>query len=179
MISNIILQIEPFIMICEQNMSNFTIRTAKITDATLILTFIEELAEYEKLKDHVTATKEDIEKTLFSDAPKAEVLILEENAAPAGFALFFHNYSTFLGKYGIYIEDIYVRDSYRGKGYGKALLKYICTLAQARDCGRVEWWCLDWNQNSIDFYLKLGAEAMTDWTVYRLNQDAIAKISSL
>lgn len=97
---------------------------------------------------------------------------------PAGFALFFHNYSTFLCKHGIYIEDIYVREKYRGKGYGKYLLQSICSIAKDRDCGRVEWWCLDWNKPSIDFYLKLGAEAMSEWTVYRLNRQKIEEIAS-
>ncbi len=155
----------------------FNIRQAKPLDADIILTFIKELAAYEQMEDKVTATIEDIEKTLFSSAPRAEVLILEVAGQPAGFALFLHNYSTFLCKYGIYIEDIYVRAEHRGKGYGKTLLKHVCKIAQERDCGRVEWWCLDWNKPSIDFYLKLGAEAMTDWTTYRLNKAEIEKIA--
>lgn len=157
--------------------SSFDIRKATLKDAPLVLSFIKELAAYEELAEHVTATIEDIEKTLFGQNPKAEVLILQEEGQNAGFALFFHNYSTFLCKYGIYIEDIYVREEYRGKGYGKALLKHICKLAKERDCGRVEWWCLDWNKPSIDFYLKLGAEAMTDWTVYRLSKKEIHELS--
>ena len=116
---------------------------------------------------------DDVKKTLFSDNPRAEVLILDVDAKPAGFALFFHNYSTFLCKYGIYIEDIYVRESYRGHGYGKKMLEHICQIAKDRDCGRVEWWCLDWNKSAIDFYKKLGAEAMEEWTVYRLNKEKI------
>jgi len=157
---------------------NYLIRKATPSDNQIILSFIKELAEYENLADQVVATLENIDKTLFSPNPKAEVLILEVDGNPAGFALFFHNYSTFLCKYGIYIEDIYVRDAYRGRGYGKALLKNICMLAKERDCGRVEWWCLDWNKPSIDFYLQLGAEPMSDWTVYRLNKteiDSMAK----
>jgi len=148
---------------------NHTIRKATIKDNQLCLDFIRELAAYERLEDKVVATIEDINNTLFCDNPKAEVIILEMDNQPAGFALFFHNYSTFLCRYGIYIEDIYVRDIYRGRGGGKALFQYICDLARERNCGRVEWWCLDWNKPSIDFYLKLGAEPMVDWTVYRLN----------
>lgn len=155
----------------------YKIRKATSSDNEIILTFITELAEYENLADQVVATVDDINKTLFSLNPKAEVLILEADGTPAGFALFFHNYSTFLCKYGIYIEDIYVRDTYRGQGYGKALLKHICVLAKERDCGRVEWWCLDWNKPSIDFYLQLGAEPMSDWTVYRLNKKEIDEMT--
>lgn len=153
------------------------IRKATPSDSQVILDFIKELAAYEQLADQVVATLENINTTLFCDNPRAEVLILEVEGKPAGFALFFHNYSTFLCKYGIYIEDIYVRDTYRGRGYGKALLKHICMLAQERDCGRVEWWCLDWNKPSIDFYLQLGAEPMSDWTVYRLNREQIEEIT--
>jgi GNAT superfamily N-acetyltransferase len=152
------------------------IRKATLSDSQIILDFIQELAAYEQLAEHVVATTEDIHKTLFCDNPKAEVLILEVENNPTGFALFFHNYSTFLCKYGIYIEDIYVRAAYRGHGYGKALLKHICALAKERDCGRVEWWCLDWNKPSIDFYLQLGAEPMSDWTVYRLNKEQIEEM---
>jgi len=155
----------------------FKIRTAKKEDCGLILTFIKELASYEKLEDQVTGTKKDIEETLFGISPKAEVLILEVDAVPSGFALFFHNYSTFLCRPGIYIEDIYVRPHYRGKGYGQALLRHICAIAEERQCGRVEWWCLDWNKPSVDFYKKLGAEAMEDWTVYRLNREKIKELA--
>ena len=154
------------------------IRKATIQDSALILEFIKELAAYEQLEHQVSGTVENIQRTLFCDYPKAEVLILEAEHKPAGFALFFHNYSTFLCKHGIYIEDIYVREKYRGKGYGKYLLQSICSIAKDRDCGRVEWWCLDWNKSSIDFYLKLGAEAMSEWTVYRLNRQKIEEITS-
>ncbi len=152
------------------------IRKASREDSAIILNFIQELAAYEQLDHHVVATIDDIYKTLFCHDPKAEVLILDVNGQPAGFALFFHNYSTFLCKYGIYIEDIYVREAFRGYGYGKLLLKHICKVAKERDCGRVEWWCLDWNKPSIDFYQKLGAEPMSDWTVYRLDQKKIDEI---
>jgi len=152
------------------------IRKATLSDNQIILSFIRELAAYEQLADQVVATVEDIDATLFCDNPKAEVLILEVDDHPAGFALFFHNYSTFLCKYGIYIEDIYVKDAYRSRGYGRALLRHICVLAKERDCGRVEWWCLDWNKPSIDFYLTLGAKPMSDWTVYRLNAREIEEM---
>jgi GNAT superfamily N-acetyltransferase len=155
----------------------YTIRNAVAQDAAMILAFIRELASYEKLADSVVATVADVEKTLFCETPRAEALILEEGGEPAGFALYFHNYSTFLGRYGIYIEDIYVREAFRGRGYGKALLKRICEEAMKRDCGRVEWWCLDWNRPAIDFYLGLGAEPMSDWTVYRLNREQIAEVA--
>jgi len=156
---------------------SYKIRKAKIQDSEIILTFIKELAAYEELESEVIATIEDINNSLFSDNPKAEVLLLEVDGNAAGFALFFHNYSTFLCKYGMYIEDIYVREEYRGAGLGKAFLKHICQIAKERNCGRIEWWCLDWNKPSIDFYLKLGAEAMSDWTVYRLNKTEIEKIA--
>ncbi|MFN7039381.1 MAG: GNAT family N-acetyltransferase [Alphaproteobacteria bacterium] len=156
---------------------NYLIRNAQANDAELIFSLVKELADYEQLSSSVVGAVEDITKTLFSPSPKAEVLIIEENGNAAGFALYFHNYSTFLCRYGIYIEDIFIREAYRGKGYGKALFKKICEEALKHNCGRVEWWCLDWNKPSIDFYLKLGAEAMTDWTVYRLNQEQIKAIA--
>lgn len=153
------------------------IRFAKPSDAETILTFIKELARYEQLEHEVVGTVEDIHNTLFSENPRAEVFILEEEARPIGFALFFQNYSTFLCRYGIYIEDIYVQEGYRGKGYGKALFKRICQEAVQRNCGRVEWWCLDWNKSSIDFYLGLSAEPMSDWTVYRLGRKQIEEMA--
>lgn len=157
---------------------NYKIRLAESKDCNLILEFIQELAAYENLEEQVVCTIEGISQSLFSANPKAEALILEEKGKPAGFALYFHNYSTFLGRYGIYIEDIYVREEFRGKGYGKSILKYFCRLAMERDCGRVEWWCLDWNKPAIDFYLSLEAEPMTDWTVYRLNRPEIEAMAS-
>ncbi len=153
------------------------IRPATLNDASIILAFIKELAAYEKLDEHVVATHDDVINTFFCENPRVEAVILEENNEPVGSAIYFHNYSTFLCRHGIYIEDIYVREQHRGKGYGKALLKHICEIAHARNCGRVEWWCLDWNKPSIDFYLGLGAEAMTDWTVYRLDEHQLKKIA--
>ena len=155
----------------------YTIRKATPNDSETLLLLIKELAHYEKLEDQVTGTLEQIQKTLFCEHPKVEAILLELDGAVAGFALFFHNYSTFLCKHGLYIEDLYVREAYRGRGYGKMLLQYLCQLAKERDCGRVEWWCLDWNQPSVDFYLKLGAEPMTDWTVYRLKQDTFETLA--
>lgn len=157
---------------------SFSIRSAVRADVPLILAFIKELASYEKMDDQVVATEGALETTLFSSIPAAYVLIAEEDSKPVGFALYFHNYSTFLGKYGIYIEDIYVREAFRGKGYGKALFQHLCQIALEKACGRVEWWCLDWNKPSIDFYTKsLGAQPMVDWTVYRLEETAIQKIA--
>jgi GNAT superfamily N-acetyltransferase len=157
---------------------SFSIRSATISDASLILTFIKELATYEGMEGQVVATEAAIEATLFSGTPTAYVLIAEEKEQAVGFALYFHNYSTFLCKYGIYIEDIYVREAFRGKGYGKAFFQHICQIALKKDCGRVEWWCLDWNKPSINFYTKsVGAKPMIDWTVYRLDETAIQKIA--
>lgn len=157
---------------------NYTISYATEKDSSLILDYIIELAKYENLEDQVVATVEQINKTLFCENPKAKVLLLEEDNEDAGFALYFHNYSTFLCKYGIYIEDIYVREKFRNKGYGKAFFKKICEEALKMNCGRVEWWCLDWNKPSIDFYTqKLNAEQMSDWTVYRLNEEKIRIIA--
>ena len=143
-------------------------RFAVREDTPLILQMIRELADYEKLLDEVVATEPVLEEWLF-DRQKAEVLfVLTQEGKEAGFALFFHNFSTFLGRAGIYLEDLYVRPEYRGRGYGKGLIHRLAALAVERGCGRLEWWCLDWNQPSIDFYLSLGAEPMSDWTVYRI-----------
>lgn len=155
-----------------------TLRLATEKDSALILSFIKELALYEKMEDRVTATTEDIRKTFFCQNSRVEALILEENGQPVGFAVFFYNFSTFLCRYGIYIEDIYIKENFRGKGYGKVLFRRICQEALKRDCGRIEWWCLDWNKPSIDFYQKLGAEPMSDWTVFRLDREKIQALSA-
>ena len=144
------------------------IRTASPDDVGLILSFIRELAEFEKLDHEVVASERDLRETLFGDRTVAEVLIAEHESRPAGFALFFHNYSTFLGKPGIYLEDLFVRPEFRGKGIGRSLLEQLVRLGRERGCGRLEWWVLDWNEAAIRFYESLGAEAMSDWTVYRL-----------
>jgi GNAT superfamily N-acetyltransferase len=157
-------------------MSDLSIRPADAGDIPLILGFIRELAEYEKLLDQVTATEEILTKWIF-DKQRAEVLIGEKDGQPVGYALFFYNFSTFLGRAGIYIEDVYVRPENRGKGYGKAFFRYIAGLCRDRGCGRLEWSCLDWNRPSIDFYLSLGAEPMSDWTIYRLNRESILKLA--
>nr|WP_298139909.1 GNAT family N-acetyltransferase [uncultured Pseudomonas sp.] len=149
------------------------IRPADRDDIPLILVFIRELAEYEKLADQAIADPEQMAKHLFGPRPYAEVLIGEVDGEPAGFALFFHNYSTFLGKPGIYLEDLYVRASARGAGLGKALLSTLARLAVERGCGRLEWSVLDWNAPAIGFYRQLGAEPMNEWTVYRLSGSAL------
>ena len=153
-------------------MNKLDFRFAKEKDTKLILSFIKELAVYENMLDDVVADEATLNKWLF-EKEKAEVIIGEVNNEPIGFALFFHNFSTFLGKSGIYLEDLYIREEYRKKGYGKGFLKKLAGIAKERDCGRLEWSCLDWNKPSIDFYLSLGAEPMDEWTVYRLTRDKI------
>ena len=155
---------------------NVSFRTAERKDVALILEFIRELADYEHMLDEVVATPELLEKWIF-DERKAEVIFALEGEREVGFALFFHNFSTFLGRAGIYLEDLYVRPECRGKGYGKALLKELARLAVERGCGRLEGWCLDWNRPSIDFYLSLGAEPMKDWTVYRIAGETLKKMA--
>ena len=147
--------------------SQIQFRFATPQDIPQILTYIKGLAEYEKMSDQVVATEELLQEWLF-DKKKAEVLLAEYQGNPAGFALFFHNFSTFLGRAGIYLEDLYVLPEYRGKGLGKGLLKKLAAIAVERGCGRLEWSCLDWNQPSIDFYRSMGAVPMEEWTVYRL-----------
>lgn len=156
---------------------NLTFRYAERKDTQLILLFILELARYEKLEQEVVATPEILEEWLF-DKQKAEVIFAMLGEKEIGFALFFHNFSTFLGRAGIYLEDLYVLPEYRGRGYGKEILKKLAAIAVERGCGRLEWWCLDWNQSSIDFYLSLGAEPMSDWTVYRIAGDTLEKLAA-
>ena len=155
---------------------NVSFRTAERKDVALILEFIRELADYEHMLNEVVATPELLEKWIFAER-KAEVIFALEGEREVGFALFFHNFSTFLGRAGIYLEDLYVRPDCRGKGYGKALLKELARIAVERGCGRLEWWCLDWNQPSIDFYLSLGAEPMKDWTVYRIGGETLKNLA--
>lgn len=156
---------------------NLTFRYAERKDTQLILHFILELARYEKLEQEVIATPEILEEWLF-DKQKAEVIFAMLGEKGIGFALFFHNFSTFLGRAGIYLEDLYVMPEYRGRGYGKEILKKLAAIAVERGCGRLEWWCLDWNQPSIDFYLSLGAEPMSDWTVYRIAGDTLHELAA-
>ena len=151
-------------------------RYAERKDTPLILQFIKDLADYEKMLDEVVADEATLEEWIF-DKQKAEVIFAMENSKEIGFALFFHNFSTFLGRAGIYLEDLYVQPEYRGKGYGKAILKKLASIAVERGCGRLEWWCLDWNKPSIDFYMSLGAEPMSDWTVYRIAGDTLLELA--
>lgn len=153
-----------------------TFRYAVRQDVPLILEFIKELAAYEKLAHEVVATEALLEKWLF-DKEKAEVIFAVDDGKEVGFALFFHNFSTFLGRAGIYLEDLFVYPQYRGLGYGRRLLKHLAGIAVERGCGRLEWWCLDWNKPSIDFYLSLGAEQMNEWTVYRLSGETLEKMA--
>ena len=150
-------------------------RYANNNDTSLILSFINELAKYEQMADEVIATEELLNEWLFKKEI-AEVIFIMENKKEIGFALFFHNFSTFLGRGGIYLEDLYVKPEYRGKGYGKAIFKQIAKIAVERNCGRLEWCCLDWNKPSIDFYLSLGAKAMDDWTTYRISGDILNEL---
>jgi GNAT superfamily N-acetyltransferase len=147
------------------------LREAKIEDVPLILDFIKELAVYEKLNNQVKATEESIKESLFGNRKFAEAIIAEFDGKPAGQALFFHNFSTFLGRPGIYLEDLYVRSTFRGKGIGKALLLKVIDIAKKRKCGRVEWAVLDWNEPAINFYKSLGAIPMNEWTIFRLTED--------
>lgn len=152
-------------------------RFAVKEDTPLILQFIRELADYEKLLHEVVATEEILEHWLF-DKQKAEVILGEVDGTPVGFALFFHNFSTFLGRSGIYLEDLYVKPQYRGRGYGKKFLQKLADIAVERGCGRLEWWCLDWNKSSIDFYLSLGAVPMDEWTVYRITGETLTRMAA-
>lgn len=151
-------------------------RDAERKDVSLILQFIKEIAAYEKMSDQVIADETTLETWIF-DKEKAEVFFVLEEGKEVGFALYFHNFSTFVGRGGIYLEDVYILPEYRGKGYGKAILKKLAAIAVERGCGRMEWVCLDWNQPSIDFYLSLGAQPMSDWTLYRLTGDALAQLA--
>lgn len=157
-------------------MKDWTVRFAKREDVGQILEFIHRLAAYEKLEHEVVATEETLEEWLF-DKEKAEVLFAVVDGKEVGFALFFHNFSTFLGRAGIYLEDLYVEPAFRGQGIGKGLIKQLARIAVERGCGRLEWWCLDWNQSSIDFYRSLGAEAMDEWTVYRIAGETLTQLA--
>ncbi|MFZ5617091.1 MAG: GNAT family N-acetyltransferase [Pseudomonadota bacterium] len=153
------------------------IRKAAKGDAPLILQFIRELAVYEKLADAVIARESDIDRALFGENAKAYALIAEWNGTPSGFALYFFNFSTFLGKHGVYLEDLFVRESHRGLGIGKALLARLARVAKENDCGRLEWSVLDWNAPSIAFYKSLGAVPMDEWTIYRMTGAALDRLA--
>ena len=157
-------------------MKNKEIRFANEQDISLIFDFIKELAEYEKMSDLVVADEKLLREWIF-EKKKAEVLFALEDGKEVGFALFFHNFSTFLGRAGIYLEDLYVKPEYRGHGYGKALIKKLAAIALERGCGRLEWSCLDWNTPSIDFYLSLGAQQMNEWTVYRFEGEGLSALA--
>lgn len=157
-------------------MRDFIIRQAERKDCPVILSFIKALAEYENMLDEVIADEALLEEWIF-DKQKAEVIFAVADGKEVGFALFFHNFSTFLGRAGIYLEDLFVLPEYRGNGYGKALLKRLAEITVERGCGRLEWSCLDWNQPSIDFYLSLGARRMDDWTMYRLTGEVLEKFA--
>ena len=154
-------------------MPELEIRAATEEDVPLILSLIKELAEYERLSHEVVATEEALRDSLFGERPVAEVLIGHLGDEPVGFALFFHNFSTFLGKPGIYLEDLYVRPEFRGAGIGRALLVHLARVARERGCGRLEWSVLDWNEPAIGFYKKIGASPVSGWTVYRVTGEAL------
>ena len=157
-------------------MSSLTFRFAQREDADKILFFIRALAKYEKMEDEVIATPELLKEWIF-EKKKAEVIFPTVDGEEVGFALFFHNFSTFLGRAGLYLEDLFILPDHRGKGYGKATLRELARIAVERGCGRLEWCCLDWNQPSIDFYLSLGAAQMSDWTTYRLTGETLGNMA--
>ena len=158
---------------------HFTIRVAESSDVPLILEFIRKLADYERLSHEVVAREADLELYLFGKNKVAEVILAYEGEIPVGFALFFQNFSTFLGKPGIYLEDLFVLEEYRGKGYGKSLLTYLAKLAVERKCGRLEWAVLDWNEPSIEFYKSLGASLLDDWIVNRVTGEKLHKLAEM
>lgn len=153
-------------------LKDFKLRFAEESDVPLILKFIKELANYEQMLNEVVATEEILKESLF-ERKNAEVIIGEYENNPVAFALFFHNFSTFLGRPGIYLEDLYVKPEMRGKGIGKIMLSFLAKIAVERRCGRLEWWCLDWNEPSIKFYKQMGAVPMDEWTVYRVHEKAL------
>jgi len=159
------------------DITNFEIRSATKADVRVILSFIKKLADYERLSQEVVATEETLCETLFGPRRTAEVAIGYFEQKPVGFVLFFHNYSTFLGRSGIYIEDLFVDEAFRRRGFGAALLRHVAGLAGERACGRLEWSVLDWNQPAINFYRKLGAEPMSEWTVFRVTGEALKKLA--
>lgn len=158
-------------------MINFEIRTTTEADVPIILSLIRELADYERAPDAVVTTEAGLREVLFAAKRAAEVLLALEEGEPVGFAVYFYSFSTWLGRPGLYLEDLFVRPTARGKGYGRALLARLAQIAQERGCGRMEWAVLDWNDPAIQFYKKLGAEPMTEWTVFRLTQEGIAKLA--
>ena len=159
-------------------MGEVHVRAASEKEVPLILAFIKELAEYERLSHEVVATEEFLREHLFGERPVAEVIVAEEGTDPAGFALFFHSFSTFLGRPGIYLEDLYVRPEFRGRGMGRVLLVHLARLARERGCGRLEWSVLDWNEPAIGFYRGIGASPVGGWTVYRVTGEALEDLAA-
>ncbi|MDX1374261.1 MAG: GNAT family N-acetyltransferase [Burkholderiales bacterium] len=158
--------------------AGFRIRQAGVADVPLLLELIRGLAAYERLLEHLSATEEGLQTHLFGERPAAEAVLAEEGAHAVGFALYFQSFSTFLGRPGLYLEDLFVRPEYRGRGYGKALMIYVARLAHARGCGRLEWSVLDWNMPARDFYRTLGARALDDWIGQRMTGEAIARLAA-
>ena len=164
-------------MINTHTHARLDLRKAKKEDVSQILEFIKALAEYERMSDEVMTTEETLRKTLFGGKSYAEVILAELNGKAVGFALFFHNYSTFVSKPGLYLEDIFVCPDYRGMGIGKSMMKYLARLAVERDCGRFEWSCLNWNKPSLEFYRSLGAVTMDDWVILRVDGEKLLKMA--
>jgi GNAT superfamily N-acetyltransferase len=160
------------------SLPDFEIRPATIDDVPLILSFIKKLAQYEGLAQEVVATEESLRETLFNSRKTAEVVIGDLQNKPIGLVLFFHNYSTFLSRPGLYIEDLFIDESYRRRGFGAALLRYVARLAIERNCGRVEWSVLDWNKPAVDFYTRLGAVPLSDWTVFRVTGQNLVNLAA-
>jgi len=160
-----------------KELTDFQIRPAGVGDVPIILELIRDLATYERAPDEVTATEEQLVDVLFGERPVAEVLLAFEAESPVGFAVYFYNFSTWLGRAGLYLEDLFVKPEKRGKGYGRALLVELAKIARDRGCGRMEWAVLDWNEPAIKFYRALGAQPMHEWTVFRLMRDEIAKLA--
>jgi|ERR1041385_4260403 GNAT superfamily N-acetyltransferase len=161
-----------------KQVANFKIRTARLEDVPIILQLIHDLATYERAPDEVIATEEQLVDVLFGEKPAAEVLLAFEGKSPVGFAVYFYNFSTWLGRAGLYLEDLFVKPEKRGKGYGRALLIELAKIARDRGCGRMEWAVLDWNEPAIKFYRSLGAKPMHEWTVFRLAGEEIGKLAS-
>lgn len=158
--------------------NHLLIREATLDDVPLIFDFIKKLAHYEKLEHEVVTTEKTLRENLFGERKVAEVILGYHDDKPVAFAIFFHNFSTFLGRPGIYLEDLFVNEDQRGNGFGKKMLIHLAQLAQKRGCGRFEWWVLDWNKSAVDFYQSLGAKSMSDWTVFRLTGDALEKLAN-
>jgi GNAT superfamily N-acetyltransferase len=157
--------------------TDFAIRSARVEDVPIILQLIRDLATYERAPKEVAATEEQLVDVLFGEKPAAEVLLAFENETPIGFAVFFYNFSTWLGRPGLYLEDLFVKPEARGKGYGRALLVHLARIARDRGCGRMEWAVLNWNEPAIKFYRSLAAKPLDEWTVFRLTRDGIAKLA--